>query len=219
MGIPAALGASALPAAFLLALAGCERVQAPAPAPSPDYRPEDAGTVDHALCLLGFEAVPLRELSTGHHLVEARINGHDAAFILDTGANMSVVHAWLAAELGISPGRSGEDSVAIPGARLAGRARVDGFALGQVPIRQTSIVTADLGQLLTTLSSVSGTKVYGLIGQDVMKEHRAVIDVARSLLYLMVEDRDPAPIDASACTADGAAERQDDAADQQEGRP
>lgn len=184
--------------AFLLLLPGaCDR----APAPAPDYRPGEAGTVDHALCLLGFEAIPLRELSTGHHLVQVTVNGRKAAFVLDTGANMSVVHSGLAADLGIEPGRTGEDSVAIPGARLAGRSRVEGLVLGPVPIRQNSIVTADLGRLLTTLSTVSGTTVHGLIGQDIMKEHRAVIDVARSLLYLMVEDRDPAPVEAFECTA------------------
>lgn len=201
----------ALAYAFLLVLpAGCDR----APAPAPEYRPGAAGTVDHALCLLGFQAVPLRELSTGHHLVEVSVNGRKAAFVLDTGANMSVVHSARAAELGIQPGRTGEDSVAIPGARLAGRSRVEGLALGSVPIRQTSIVTADLGQLLATLSTVSGTTVHGLVGQDIMKEHRAVIDVARSLLYLMVEDRDPAPVDPSACTNDGVHESRGGAAKQ-----
>lgn len=188
--------AATLATTFLLALpAGCDR----APAPAPEYRPGAAGTVDHALCLLGFEAVPLRELSTGHHLVEVTVNGRRAAFVLDTGANMSVVHSGLAKGLGIEPGRTGEESVAIPGARLAGRSRVEGLAIGPVPIRQNSIVTADLGQLLATLSTVSGATVHGLIGQDIMKEHRAVIDVTRSLLYLMVEDRDPAPVEASEC--------------------
>jgi hypothetical protein len=56
-----------------------------------------------------------------------------------------------------------------------------------------------LGQLLTMLSSVTGTTVYGLIGQDVMKEHRGVIDVDRSLLFLMDADRDPAPVDPGKC--------------------
>ena len=53
-----------------------------------EYRPEEAGTVDHALCLLGFTAIPLREArGTGHHLVVATVNGKDGVFILDTRAN------------------------------------------------------------------------------------------------------------------------------------
>lgn len=70
-----------------LILSACQE----ATAPSPEYSPEEAGTVDHAMCLLGFEAVPLREVSTGHHLVEATINGKSGSFVVDTGANVTVV--------------------------------------------------------------------------------------------------------------------------------
>ncbi len=66
-------------------------------------------------------------------------------------------------------------------------------------VRQNRVVTADLGQLLRTLGQVSGTTVYGIVGQDVLKEHRAIIDVARPMLYLMAADRDPAPVPAERC--------------------
>ena len=188
----------AIACAALIALSACDRATAPVPAP--DYRPEEAGTVDHALCLLGFEAVPLRELATGHHLVDVNVNGRSAAFILDTGANMSVVHAPLAGALGIDAGRTGARSIAVPGGRVAGQGGVDSLSIGGVPIRQANLVVADLGQLLSTMSSVSGETVHGLIGQDIMKEHRAVIDVARSILYLIEADREPAPVDSGRCT-------------------
>ncbi len=91
-------------AASLLALAACDGI-APAPpkAPEVDYRPEEAGTVDHALCLLGFTAIPLREArGTGHHLVAAAVNGREGVFILDTGANLSVIDADHAARFGLA---------------------------------------------------------------------------------------------------------------------
>lgn len=190
LGKPIALAA-------LLVACGCREV---ATGPAPEYHPEEAGTVDHALCLLGFTAVPVREVATGHHLIEATINGRTGEFVLDTGANMTVIDQAHLANFGIAPG-SGDLGGAV-GIGSGGRARrvaIDEFRIGAVDVRQARVVTSDLGQLLTVLGRASGTTVNGIIGQDVLGEHRALIDVARPMLYLMVEDRDPAPVPAERC--------------------
>lgn len=56
------------------------------------YRPQEAGTVDHALCFLAFVPVPVRNIRPGHKLVQATINGVAGEFVLDTGANLTVVN-------------------------------------------------------------------------------------------------------------------------------
>lgn len=176
----------------LALVAACE---APS-GPTVEYRPGEAGTVDHALCLLGFAAVPVREVNPGHHLVEATINGRTGNFVLDTGANVSVIDVSQAERFGVSAGRGGPGS-----ARQIG---IDSFEIGPITVRQDSVVTADLGQLLGALGKVAGAEVAGIVGQDVMNEHRAIIDVSGSVLYLMEEDRDPAPVPAERCAAEGA---------------
>ncbi len=196
---PTAIGVGMrAPPVLLLALAllsGCEKILTE----TPEYRPEEAGTVDHALCLLGFTAVPLRELLTGHHLVDVTINGRKAPFVLDTGANASVLHAPYVPELGLKVGRAPAAAFGLGGALKAGSASFDSLEIGRVPIRQHHIITADLSQIANLLGPISGGKVYGIIGQDIMKEHRAVIDVAHPILYLIAGDHDPAPIEASRC--------------------
>jgi clan AA aspartic protease (TIGR02281 family) len=188
-------GLSALGA--VLALCACQQ----SPAPAPEYQPGEAGTVDHALCLLGFEAVPLRETTTGHHLVQATVNGRSGSFVLDTGANATVVDSNHAQAFGLSGGSAGLRGVAggLAGGTTANQVPIETFGIGSLQIRQRRIVTADLGQLLETLGRFSGTPVYGLIGQDVLKEHRAIVDVAKPMLYLMAEDKDPAPVAAERC--------------------
>jgi hypothetical protein len=189
---------SVLALAALILVFGCRQ----ATGPEPEYRPEEAGTVDHAMCLLGFTAVPLREVATGHHLVEATINGTSGRFVLDTGANATVVDQAHAEQFRLSdplPGLGG--AVGVGGGRSAEQVSIDSFRIGPVPIRQRRIVTTDLGQLLVALGRVTGGTVYGIIGQDVMKEHRAIIDVARPMLYLMEADEDPAPVAAERCRA------------------
>jgi predicted aspartyl protease len=186
-------------AACLLALAGCEEVLTK----TAEYEPRKAGSVDQAMCLLGFTAVPLRELLTGHHLVSAQLNGKPASFVVDTGANRTVLHAPFAAEFGLTGstlGRGG--AVGVGGAVQASQAPIKSLTIGGVAIRRSRIIMTDLGQVTNVLSPISGTRVYGIIGQDVLKEHRAVIDVAKPLLYLVREDRAPAAVSAEQCATD-----------------
>ncbi|HUG46165.1 MAG TPA: retropepsin-like aspartic protease [Sphingomicrobium sp.] len=189
----------ALGLAALLAATGCRELGT---SPPPDYRPEQAGTVDHALCLLGFTALPVREVATGHHLIEATINGRTGDFVLDTGANMSVIDDNHLEDFGIAAGAGAlGGAVAIGGGGQARRVRIDSFEIGGVDVRQNRIVTSNLGNLLTVLGRASGTRVDGIIGQDVLTEHRAIIDVARPMLYLMEADRDPSPVPSGRCGA------------------
>ena len=190
---------TALAAAALLFACGCKQ----AVSPSPEYRPEQAGTLDHAMCLLGFTAVPLRELPTGHHLIEARINGRAGNFILDTGANATVVNEAQLGHFNVSNRSIGVGgAIGLGGAMNAKQVGIEKLAIGAVPIRQTRIIAADIGQISGILGPLAGGTVYGIIGQDVMKEHRAVIDVARPMLYLIRDDRDPAPVPAEQCRRD-----------------
>ena len=183
--------------AILALLAACEQVATEAV----EYRPAEAGTVDHAMCLLGFTGVPLRELMTGHHLVEVTLNGRKATFVLDTGANRSVLHAPYAKELGIGEGMAvPAAAIGLGGTMKARLVEVERIEIAGMPIRESRMMSADLSPLTRLLGPMSGGRVYGLVGQDVMKEHRAVIDVSRPILYLMAADEDPAPVASERCS-------------------
>lgn len=193
-----------LAAASLLALVACDRIAPPPPeAAKVDYRPAEAGTVDHALCLLGFTAIPLREArGTGHHLVVAAVNGKEGVFILDTGANLSVIDSDHVAHFGLARarGRPG-GATGLGGSNSARQVPIDSLAFGPVKLRQRRMVITDLGSIGDALAPLAGGAVHGIIGQDVLKEHRAVIDVERPLLYLVEADEDPEPVPAESCRA------------------
>ncbi len=185
-----------LAAIAFFACAGCKETLTR----TAEYRPGEAGTVDHAMCLLGFTGVPLRELMTGHHLVDVELNGRKGTFVLDTGANKSVLHAGYAEQLGIGEGTAMPGTaIGLGGAMKARQVRIERMEIGSLPIRQSRVMTADLSQLTNLLGPLSDDTIYGLIGQDVMKEHRAVIDVSRPILYLIEADEDPAPVPAERC--------------------
>ena len=62
---------------------------------------------------------------------------------------------------------------------------VEELRIGPVPARQDTIVTADLSGVTVALSRISEDPIVGIIGQDVMKAHQAVIDVAGPTLHLV----------------------------------
>lgn len=188
---------------LLAAMSACDAVTSPET--KVDYRPGEAGTVDHALCLLGFTALPLRRAATtGHHLIRARLNGREALFVLDTGANVSVIDDDHVATFGLAGqvARRG-GGVAIAGTVAARQVAIESLELGGVRVRQRRMVVADLGNLMAAMRPLAGGAVHGLIGQDVLNEHRAVIDMDGPLLYLIEADRDPEPVPSSRCRAEG----------------
>ena len=188
---------------FAALLGGCDQL----PAQKTEYRPEAAGTVDHALCLLGFTAIPLKRLDTGHQLVAATLNGHAGNCVLDTGANVSVLHAPLASEFELSGKATGVGgAVGLGGAMRAARVPIRSLSLGPVAIRQRHIMTADLSQVVDLLGPIAGARIVGVIGEDVMREHRAVVDVSKPILHLIAQDRDPAPVEAARCARGGEGE-------------
>ncbi|MDX9997372.1 MAG: retropepsin-like aspartic protease [Phenylobacterium sp.] len=184
-----------------LVLAACGPLPGAEP---PPIRPGLSDTVEEALCQLGFTAVPMDELRTGHHLVEVTLNGRPATFVVDTGANVTVLDAPEAEAFGLAP-RLGMRGAAIglggsTGARLWS---LQELRIGEVPVRQRTIVTTDLSQVTGALSRVSNRQILGIVGQDVLKAHQAVIDVAGPTLHLLEADKTPARGSGEGCGSDG----------------
>jgi len=153
-----------------------------------------------ALCRLGFRAVPLRTLASGHHIVDVELNGRPATFVLDTGASATIIHTPEAANFGITGEAIGSrGAIGLGGGQPASQYRIDSFAIGGVPTRQRRISALNLAQVTSALSALAGAPVHGIIGQDVMNEHRAIIDVRAAAVHLMEADSDPAPVRGRRC--------------------
>ena len=105
-------------------------------------------------------------------------------------------HFGLAAARGRQGGATG-----VGGSTAARQVPIESLAFGAVELRQRRMVVTDLGSIGDALAPLAGGAVHGIIGQDVLKEHRAVIDVERPLLYLVEADEDPKPVPAERCRA------------------
>jgi len=164
--------------------------------------PQLAGTRDvaGALCRLGFRAVPLRTLPTGHHLVEVQLNGRPGTFVLDTGAGGTVLHQAFAEQFGVTgTALSQGGAIGLGGSQSVSRFAIQNFTIGPVSTRLSRVSTLNLGQVVNALTPIAGRQVHGVAGQDVLSQHRAVIDVRAPAVYLMESDADPAPVPPERC--------------------
>jgi predicted aspartyl protease len=175
------MAAAGLSAAALLA-AGCNTVP-------PGARAGAAPTVGAALCSMGFSAIPMRALASGHHLVDVTLDGKPATFVVDTGAGATVLHAPYAASfLGQAAATQRGQAIGAGGSIALSAYPITGLSIGGTATGLRQIYALDLGSVVKALDPIAGRPVNGVIGQDVMRAQHAIVDVRQSVLYLMPVD-------------------------------
>ena len=152
---------------------------------SPAAPAADAST---PFCLPGFTSIKMTALASGHHAVSVTLNGKPAIFLVDTGAGATIIHAPYVRGFALAPaGGAGLASNASGKIRFDPVA-VNAFAVGGTRTRLATIYAMDLSYLVDAVSAASAQRIQGLIGQDVLRDQKAVIDVHQSLLYLANPD-------------------------------
>ena len=133
----------------------------------------------------GFVLVQMKRTSTDHFEVEAVLNGVPGRFIVDTGASNTCVAVEHADRFGLI---SEEAEVKAAG---AGNAEMEAWIspenslkLGKWKKKIVPIVLFDLSHVNHALTSRESTAVDGIIGADILKEGKAVIDYRKKRLYL-----------------------------------
>ena len=101
----------------------------------------------------------------GHYWVEASINGHEAAFMVDSGASVTTISKEVAAQAGIETGFQVAEVETANGSVIMQRARAERFQVGQIGREDFSVFvnanddTNVLG--MNFLSSLEGWRVEG----------------------------------------------------------
>lgn len=133
----------------------------------------------------GFFRVPLKKLKTGHYKLTARINGMQANLILDTGASSSCIGFKSASLFHLKTEKS-EIKAAGAGAidMETLLSKMNTIKLGQKKIIGVEFVLFDLGHVNEALQQANETSVHGILGADLLKSMRAVIDYGRNSMYI-----------------------------------
>jgi Aspartyl protease len=133
----------------------------------------------------GFYRIPLNKLATGHYKFNAKINEFTGSFILDTGASTSCIGMDKINQFSLL----NEDSdIKAAGAGAVNMktqlARNNRFSVEKLQLSLTDFVLFDLSHVNEALSQANENPIDGIIGADILKKYRAVIDYGRNCFYL-----------------------------------
>lgn len=130
-------------------------------------------------------AIPLIHTETNHLEVTAKINGKRGRFILDTGASNTCVGMDKADQFGLIS-QASEIKAAGAGAREMDTLVSDTnkIEIGKWKYKKQKIVLFDLIHVNEALIDHQALPVDGIIGADILKKTKAIIDYDSSRLYL-----------------------------------
>lgn len=132
-----------------------------------------------------FKRISLKKINSNHFEVKAKVNGIKGTFILDTGASNSCIGLDSVEHFKLKV-KGSEIKAAGAGATgmLTQIAEEYSLNIGDWNRRKVDFVVFDLTHVNEALQIAEADAINGIIGADVLKEGRAVIDYGRNCLYL-----------------------------------
>ncbi|AUC83207.1 retropepsin-like aspartic protease [Lacinutrix sp. Bg11-31] len=132
-----------------------------------------------------YKKVKLRLTKTNHFEVKATINGVKGLFILDTGASNSCIgfEDVTLFKLNAKPSNikaAGAGAIDM----LTQTASKNTIKIGNWKSSNVTLVLFDLTHVNTALTMHNAKPVNGIIGADVLKKGKAIIDYNKKYLYL-----------------------------------
>ncbi|MDA9213399.1 retroviral-like aspartic protease family protein [Flavobacteriaceae bacterium] len=136
---------------------------------------------------IGYKSVKLKLLKTNHYLLKACINGVEGKFILDSGASSSCICLSLENKFKIdSKENKIKASSATSNMEDTRLSKNNTIKIGKW-LNKISLVSIDMTHINRVLSEKETESVDGIIGADVLKKSKAVIDYESNKLYLKIK--------------------------------
>ena len=142
-------------------------------------------TLQEFLLPQGYIKIKLKFTKTNHFEIKANINGVKGRFILDTGASNSCVGFDSVKEFNLKV----EDSEV----KAAGAGAIDMITqlskkniikIGKWKRDKVALILFNLTHVNTALTNHDSNPVDGIIGADILKKGKAIIDYQKKYLYL-----------------------------------
>lgn len=133
----------------------------------------------------GYAKIKLTLTKTNHFEIKVTINGVNGLFILDTGASSSCV-GFEAIEVFKLKAKDSEVKAAGAGATnmLTQISKKNKLKIGKWKKDKVALILFNLTHVNTALTSFNAKPVDGIIGADILKKAKAIIDYDKKYLYL-----------------------------------
>ena len=133
------------------------------------------------LGLLEFDELKLKFLT-----VSITMNGVSGLFLVDSGAGRSMLHSAKVDKYQLKPvvGQANQSTSGAGGVFSLQRYQVGSLQVDGMHLNKDAITAANLSAMVNYIKLKTGQEIDGVIGQDVLTPHQAIIDGAQSVVYL-----------------------------------
>ena len=144
-------------------------------------------TLNKFLKTSGYCSVKLIFLETKHYLMEAKVNSVSGRFILDTGASNSCVCISLEDKFKVISKESKEKASSANSEMTHTKISKSNIIQIRKWEDKINLITFDMSHINNALSEKKINPIDGIIGADVLKKSKAVIDYESNNLYLKIK--------------------------------
>ena len=132
----------------------------------------------------GYSSVKLIFLKTKHYLIEAKVNSITGRFILDTGASNSCICTSLEDKFKVISEDSKEKASSANSEMTHTKiSKRNVIQIGKWN-SNASLITFDMSHINNALSQKKIDPIHGIIGADVLKKSKSILDYKTNKLYL-----------------------------------
>jgi len=146
-------------------------------------------TLQDFLLEKGYSKIKLKLTKTNHFEIKASINGIKGCFILDTGASNSCVDFEAIEHFNLKV-RDSEIKAVGAGASdmLTKISSSNNLKIGKWKKDKVSLILFNLSHVNNGLINHNAQPVDGIIGADILRKGKAIIDYQKKYLYLKVKE-------------------------------
>ncbi len=142
-------------------------------------------TLQEFLLSKGYKKIKLKLTRTNHFEIKATINDVKGLFILDTGASSSCIGFE---DIALFNLKVKDSKIKAAGAGTTDMvtqiSRRNTIKIGRWKVNNKSLVLFDLTHINTALLNQEVSAVNGIIGADILKKGKGIIDYEKKYLYL-----------------------------------
>ena len=132
----------------------------------------------------GYSSVKLIFLKTKHYLIEAKVNSITGRFILDTGASNSCICTSLEDKFKVISEDSKEKASSANSEMTHTKiSKRNVIQIGKWN-SNASLITFDMSHINNALSQKKIDPIDGIVGADILKKSKAILDYKSNKLYL-----------------------------------
>ncbi len=136
----------------------------------------------------GYVRVPIKKAASGHYICKAVLNGVSGDFIVDTGASHTCVACDKEAHFKLNANKAEQQAASASSVEMETRhSENNALEVGAWEGRELEIILFDMASVNSALAKLGVKAVDGILGADILRATKAVLDYNRNGLYLKIK--------------------------------